>query len=139
MDVLIDMTTDYAKTRKQFGAPIGSFQVVQHRLVDMVIQREHSRSMLYMLTAKLAQGDADTAAAAAATKAAIGQRGRFIGGQAVHLHGAMGMTDELPIGDYFKRLMMIDISFGDAHYHRSRYSRLVDAAAASAEVPPRVA
>ncbi len=131
MDVLIDATNEYVKTRKQFGVPIGSFQVLQHRLVDMVIAREHARSITYMLTAKLSHGDIDVHAAAAATKAAIGQRGRLVGGQAVHLHGGIGMTDELPIGDYFKRLMMIDITFGDANHHRAEFARAIDNHAAS--------
>jgi alkylation response protein AidB-like acyl-CoA dehydrogenase len=126
MEVLIDSTTDYVKQRKQFGVPIGSFQVLQHRLVDMVIAREHARSITYMLTGKLQAKDGDAATAAAATKAAVGQHGRFVGGQAVHLHGGMGMTDELPIGDYFKRLMMIDTTFGDAHYHRRDFARRTD-------------
>lgn len=125
MEVLIDSTTEYIKTRKQFGVPIGSFQALQHRLVDMVIAREHSRSAVYMLTAKLAESEPDARAAASAAKAAIGQRGRFIGGQAIHLHGAMGMTDELAVGDYFKRLMMIDLTFGDANHHRTEFASTV--------------
>ena len=124
MQCLHDATNDYLKTRKQFGVPIGSFQVLQHKMVDMHIALEQARSMSFMINMKLDGVPAERAKAAAAVKTQIGQSGRFIGQQAVQLHGGMGMTDELTVGHYKKRLMMIDVLFGNADYHRSRFATL---------------
>jgi alkylation response protein AidB-like acyl-CoA dehydrogenase len=108
MKVLNDMTVEYCKTRKQFGTPIGKFQVLQHRMVDMFMNYEQSVSITYMVTLKLERGSCRARKAASAAKVQIGKAGRFIGQQAVQLHGGMGMTDELAVGHYFKRLTMID-------------------------------
>jgi alkylation response protein AidB-like acyl-CoA dehydrogenase len=124
MQVLCDATNEYLKTRRQFGRPIGQFQVLQHRMVDMLIALEQGRSMSLALAAQLAAGESETARMAAATKAQIGQSGRFVGQQAVQLHGGMGMSDELDIGHYMKRLMMIDLLFGNADHHRRRFASL---------------
>lgn len=122
MQVLCDTTNEYLKTRKQFGVAIGSFQALQHRMVDIWIALEQARSMSYMIAIKLSEADAtDTARAAAAAKVQAGQSGRFVGQQAVQLHGGMGMSDELNVGHYMKRLMMIDMLFGNADYHRQRF------------------
>jgi alkylation response protein AidB-like acyl-CoA dehydrogenase len=123
MQVLCDTTNEYLKTRKQFGRPIGQFQVLQHRMVDMWIALEQARSVNYMLAVKVAEPK-ERAKAAAATKTTIGQSGRFVGQQAVQLHGGMGMSDELNVGHYMKRLMMIDMSFGNADYHRKRFAEM---------------
>ena len=113
MAVLHERTIDYLKTRKQFGQPIGDFQVLQHRAVDMFMACEEARSMANMATLNLADGDATARArAASAAKAKIGETGHFVGQQAIQLHGGMGMTDELDVGKYFKRLTMIDTLFG---------------------------
>src|SRR5206468_2407245 len=93
--VLAD-TVEYAKQRQQFGVPIGSFQVLQHRLVDMHLELEQSIAATYLVTLKLDADPAERARAAAAAKATIGRAARYIGQQAVQLHGAMGMTEELP-------------------------------------------
>jgi pimeloyl-CoA dehydrogenase small subunit len=122
MKVLNDTTTEYCKTRKQFGVPIGKFQVLQHRMVDMFMNYEQSVSITYMVTLKLDAPDAERCKAASAAKVQIGKAGRFIGQQAVQLHGGMGMTDELSVGHYFKRLTMIDTMFGNADHHLKRYS-----------------
>lgn len=123
MAVLCQGTLDYLKTRQQFGRPIGEFQVLQHRMVDMYVACELSRSMAYMAAVKLDDADAvERRRAASAAKVQIGRAGRFIGQQAVQLHGAMGMTDELPVGHYFKRLTMIDSTFGDVDYHLQRFA-----------------
>jgi pimeloyl-CoA dehydrogenase small subunit len=122
MKVLNDATVEYCKTRKQFGVPIGKFQVLQHRMVDMFMNYEQSVSITYMVTLKL-DGTADERRkAASAAKVQIGKAGRFIGQQAVQLHGGMGMTDELNVGHYFKRLTMIDTMFGNVDHHLKRYS-----------------
>lgn len=122
MKVLNDTTTEYCKTRKQFGVPIGKFQVLQHRMVDMFMNYEQSVSITYMVTLKLDASDDERRKAASAAKVQIGKAGRFIGQQAVQLHGGMGMTDELSVGHYFKRLTMIDTMFGNVDHHLKRYA-----------------
>ena len=123
MKTINDMTVEYAKTRQQFGAPIGRFQVLQHRMVDMLIAYEQAVSMTYMVHLKLEETPTERAKAAAAAKVQIGKAGRYIGQQAVQIHGGMGMTDELALGFYFKRLTMIDTQFGNVDYHLRRYTR----------------
>jgi len=122
MKVLNDTTVEYCKTRKQFGVPIGKFQVLQHRMVDMFMNYEQSVSITYMVTLKLGESDAERKKAASAAKVQIGKAGRFIGQNAVQLHGGMGMTDELNVGHYFKRLTMIDTMFGNVDHHLKRYA-----------------
>ena len=100
-------TLEYAKQRKQFGVPIGNFQVLQHRMVDMFIEVEQAVSMTYMATLKLTTA-AERAKAVSAAKVQIGKAGKFVGQNAVQIHGGMGMTDELAIGHYFKRATMIE-------------------------------
>lgn len=123
MAALCDATLAHLKNRKQFGRPIGNFQVLQHRMVDMLVALELSKSMVYMAAVKLDAADpAERRRAASAAKVQIGRTGRFIGQQAVQLHGAMGMSDELFVGHYFKRLTMIDSLFGDVDYHLQRFA-----------------
>jgi alkylation response protein AidB-like acyl-CoA dehydrogenase len=122
MKVLNDATVEYCKTRKQFGVPIGKFQVLQHRMVDMFMNYEQSVSITFMVTLKLGESDAERRKAASAAKVQIGKAGRFIGQNAVQLHGGMGMTDELSVGHYFKRLTMIDTMFGNVDHHLKRYA-----------------
>ena len=123
MKVLLDTTVEYTKTRKQFGVPIGKFQVLQHRMVDMFIQVEQTTSMALMVTLKLDEGETERKKAASAAKVQLGKGGRFVGQQAVQLHGGMGMTDELNVGHYFKRLTMIDTQFGNVDHQLKRYSQ----------------
>ncbi|BCW89840.1 Acyl-CoA dehydrogenase [Alphaproteobacteria bacterium SO-S41] len=124
MKVLNDTTIEYSKTRKQFGTPIGKFQVLQHRMVDMFMNYEQSVSITYMVTLKLEEEEAERKKAASAAKVQIGKAGRFIGQQAVQIHGGMGMTDELNVGHYFKRLTVIDTMFGNVDHHLKRYASL---------------
>ncbi|HEY4944319.1 MAG TPA: acyl-CoA dehydrogenase family protein [Rhizomicrobium sp.] len=124
MKVLVDTTVEYSKTRKQFGVPIGKFQVLQHRMVDMFVNYEQSVSITLMVTLKLDQADAERAKAASAAKVTIGKAGRYVGQQAVQIHGGIGMTDELNVGHYFKRLTMIDTLFGSTDHHLKRYAAL---------------
>jgi alkylation response protein AidB-like acyl-CoA dehydrogenase len=116
-------TLEFTRQRKQFGQPISSFQVLQHRMVDMFIQVEQSISMTYMATIKLAD-DAERAKAAAAAKVQIGKAAKFVGQNAIQLHGGMGMTDEMAIGHYFKRATMIESAFGNTDHHLARYEFL---------------
>ena len=115
-------TVEYTKQRKQFGQPISAFQVLQHRMVDMFIQVEQSISMTYMATIKLT--DAESSKAAAAAKVQIGKACKFVGQNAIQLHGGMGMTDEMAIGHYFKRATMIESAFGSTDHHLARYEFL---------------
>ena len=122
MKELNTATVEYCKTRKQFGVPIGKFQVLQQRMVDMFMAYEQSVSMTYMVNLKLEESDAERTRAAAGAKVQIGKAGRYVGQQAVQLHGGMGMTDELNVGHYFNRLTMIDTQFGNIDYQLKRYS-----------------
>ncbi|HYB08548.1 MAG TPA: acyl-CoA dehydrogenase family protein [Alphaproteobacteria bacterium] len=125
MEALVDVTRDYLKTRKQFGVPIGSFQVLQHRLVDMYMAQELARSTVAVAARALADHDRHyRAQAAAAAKVQAGRGGRLVGQEAVQLHGGMGMTDELAVGHYFKRLAAIDVQFGNADHHERRFAEL---------------
>jgi hypothetical protein len=117
-------TLDYTKQRKQFGQPIGSFQVLQHRMVDMFIAVEQSTSITYMATLKLDESDAERAKAVSAAKAHVGKALRFTGQNAIQLHGGMGMTDEMAIGHYFKRATILEGLFGSVDHHLRRYEAL---------------
>ena len=121
-------TLEYSKTRKQFGTTIGSFQVLQHRMVDMFIAHQEALSLMQHLTLSLSAGDAGLSRLASGAKSKIGYAGKFVADQAVQLHGGMGMTDELNVGHYFKRISSINIQFGDPAFHVLRYAQL-DAAA----------
>jgi alkylation response protein AidB-like acyl-CoA dehydrogenase len=121
-------TLDYSKTRKQFGTTIGSFQVLQHRMVDMFIAQQEALSLMQHLNLSLSAGDSGVSRLASGAKSKIGYAGRFVADQAVQLHGGMGMTDELNIGHYFKRISSINIQFGDPAYHLLRFARLDTAA-----------
>jgi len=123
-------TVEYTKQRKQFGVPISSFQVLQHRMVDMFIQLEQSISMTYMATIRLSDSDTERAKAASAAKVQIGKACKFVGQNAIQLHGGMGMTDEMAIGHYFKRATMIEGLFGSTDHHLARYEALSLGAAA---------
>ncbi len=124
MKSLLDTTVEYSKTRKQFGVPIGKFQVLQHRMVDMFINYEQSSSMALMVTLKLDESETERKKAASAAKVQIGKAGRFVGQNAVQVHGGMGMTDELNVGHYFKRLTMLDALYGNVDHHLKRYAQL---------------
>jgi len=128
MNGLNSATLEYSKTRKQFGTTIGSFQVLQHRMVDMFIAHQEALSLMHNLTLSLAAGEAGLSRLASGAKSKIGYAGRFIADQAVQLHGGMGMSDELNVGHYVKRISSINIQFGDPAYHVLRYAQL-DAAA----------
>jgi alkylation response protein AidB-like acyl-CoA dehydrogenase len=121
--VLAD-TVDYCKQRQQFGTPIGSFQVLQHRMVDMYMELEQSVSATYLAVLNLDAEPDVRARAVSAAKATVGRAARFIGQNAVQLHGGMGMTEELAIGHYFKRLTAMQYEFGSTDHHRARYAQL---------------
>ena len=113
MQALLNATVKYCKERRQFGSPIASFQVLQHRMVDMFIELEQSRSALVNAVVKMGANDPKSASAAWTLKARAGLAARLVGSEAVQLHGGMGVSKELPVGHYFKRMTMINQMFGD--------------------------
>jgi pimeloyl-CoA dehydrogenase small subunit len=124
MAVMHELTVDYLKTRRQFGREIGSFQVLQHRAVDMLVALEQARSMAMFATMMTADENADERrGAASAAKVQIGRSGRLVGQQAIQLHGGIGMTMEYKVGHYFKRVTMIDAMFGDTGHHLRELAR----------------
>ena len=125
MEVLYKTTVEYCKTREQFGQPIGKFQVLQHRMVDMFMEHEQAKSLLYMAALRMSEGDeVEALKAVSALKVQIGKGGRFVGQNAIQLHGGMGMTDELNVGHYFKRLTAIETLFGNVDHHLKKYSQV---------------
>ncbi|MFN2100506.1 acyl-CoA dehydrogenase family protein [Altererythrobacter sp. MF3-039] len=124
MKVAHAMTVEYSRQRKQFGVPIGSFQVLQHRMVDMFTEYEQSVSMTYLATLKLEESERDRKLNVSAAKVRVGQAAHYIGRDAIQIHGGMGMTDELAIGSYFKRLTIFDSEFGNIDHHMKRHVAL---------------
>jgi len=124
MEVLYKTTVEYTKTREQFGTAIGKFQVLQHRMVDMFMEYEQCKSLLYMATMKHEEKVEDAKKAISGLKYQVGKAGKFIGQQAVQLHGGMGVTDELNVGHYFKRLTTVGTIFGNTDYHLKKYTSL---------------
>jgi alkylation response protein AidB-like acyl-CoA dehydrogenase len=123
MSELNSVTLEYAKTRKQFGVALGTFQVLQHRMVDMFIALEEAISLTQHLNLSLATGEPHRSKLASGAKSKVGYAARFIAEQAIQLHGGMGMSDELNVGHYFKRIASINVQFGDPTYHLMRYAR----------------
>ena len=122
MEAIFAATLDYLKTRTQFGAPIGKFQALQHRMADMYIHLEQARSMALLAAVKMASPDAqERRRTVSAAKFRIGQALKFVGQQAVQLHGGMGVTDEVMAAHHFKRLTMIELTLGDADHHLQRF------------------
>jgi alkylation response protein AidB-like acyl-CoA dehydrogenase len=122
MEALFDATLEYLKARQQFGVPIGKFQALQHRMADMFIHLEQARSMALLAAVRFDTSDAgERRRVVSAAKYRVGQAARFIGQQAVQLHGGMGVTDELPASHYFKRLSTIELTLGDSDHHLARF------------------
>ena len=124
MEQLNTKTVEYAKTREQFGVPIGSFQALQHRMVDTFMAYEQTKSLLYRAVCALTDEKEDAGAAVHALKVMVDRAGKEIFGEAIQLHGGMGITDELDIGHYAKRLMMINTTFGNGDYHQAKFNAL---------------
>src|SRR5579864_5151839 len=125
METLNATTLEYLKTRKQFGVPIGSFQALQHRMADMMVEQEQAKSMATLAALSADLDDArERRRVISAAKVQVGKSGRFVGQQAIQLHGGIGMTDEYVAGHYFKRLTMIDQTFGDQDHHLDRFAEV---------------
>jgi alkylation response protein AidB-like acyl-CoA dehydrogenase len=121
---LLEDTVAYTRQRRQFGQPIAGFQVLQHRMVDMYMQVEMARSATYLATMKLGAPAVERALAASTAKVTVANACRFVGQNAVQLHGGMGMTDELAVSHYFKRATMIESEFGTVDFHLARHATL---------------
>ncbi|PPE72665.1 pimeloyl-CoA dehydrogenase small subunit [Solimonas fluminis] len=117
-------TVAYASQRKQFGVPLSTFQVLQHRMADMYTALEQSAALTLVATMKLDRPAAERALAASAAKVQIGNAAKFIGQSAVQIHGGMGVTEELSLGHYFRRATAIGAQFGNADFHLRRYADL---------------
>jgi alkylation response protein AidB-like acyl-CoA dehydrogenase len=124
MKVAHAMTVEYSRQRKQFGVPIGSFQVLQHRMVDMYTAYEQAVSLTYLATLRLDSSEIERKRAVSAAKVGVGQAARLIGQEAVQIHGGNGVTDEYAIGHYFKRLTIFDSEFGNVDHHMKRHIAL---------------
>ena len=125
MSTLNSTTVEYTKVRKQFDTPISSFQVLQHRMVDTFMACEQTKSMLYRGLCQAGEDDRNALVKTVhALKAMVGRYGKLIGEEAIQIHGGIGMTDELNIGHYVKRLMMINVSFGDGDFHQQKFNQL---------------
>jgi len=123
MTALNAATLEYLKTRKQFGQPIGKFQALQHRMAEMAIATEHARSMALLAAVKVEATDvAERRRNVSAAKAYVGQSARKVGQEAVQMHGGMGVTDELIVSHFFKRLTVINATFGDVDHHLGKFS-----------------
>jgi alkylation response protein AidB-like acyl-CoA dehydrogenase len=122
LQATLDATTEYTRTRKQFGVPIARFQALQHRMADMLMHVEQARSMSYLAAMQAASTDVrERRRIVSAAKVTVGQACRYVGQQAVQLHGGMGVTDELMVSHCFKRLMAIELSLGDTEHHLERF------------------
>ena len=125
MQRLLEVSVEYAKTRKQFGRPIGQFQAVQHMCADMLVMTESSRSGAYYAAWALAEGSADAATAVSVAKAYASDAYREVGNKAIQVHGGMGFTWENDVHLYYRRAKGSEIAFGDATWHRERLAELV--------------
>jgi alkylation response protein AidB-like acyl-CoA dehydrogenase len=122
MDALCEITLEYLKTRSQFGKPIGTFQALQHRMVDMQIATEEARAITMRATLESDAGVLDKGRMASAAKARVGQTSLFVARQAIQLHGGIGTSDEAVISHYLRRLTMLDMTFGNADHHLARFA-----------------
>jgi alkylation response protein AidB-like acyl-CoA dehydrogenase len=126
MEALLELTLEHLRTRRQFGRPIGEFQSLQHRVAEMAIAIEQARALALQAAARVDEDDTrERRKAVSAAKIMIGRSGRFVAQQAVQLHGGMGMTDEYPVGHYVKRLVCIDLTWGNAEHHTELYGVLL--------------
>jgi alkylation response protein AidB-like acyl-CoA dehydrogenase len=125
ISVMVSSTVDYAKTRVQFGQPIAKFQVLAHRMVDMKVREEEARASALLATLSLDGAAAQRRRAVSGAKAKIGRNGRAVAQNAIQTHGAIGTTQELPLGAYAKRIMAFEMQFGSTREHLRRYGALI--------------
>jgi alkylation response protein AidB-like acyl-CoA dehydrogenase len=121
MEAVLDLTAEYLKTRQQFGQAIGKFQALQHRMSEMFVEVQETRSILYRGISAIDGPAPQRRQAVSAAKVMLGNAGRFVGGQGIQLHGGIGMTDEYQVGHYYKRLLVLEKLYGDADWHLGRF------------------
>jgi alkylation response protein AidB-like acyl-CoA dehydrogenase len=122
LQAILDKTVEYTKTRQQFGVPIARFQALQHRMADMLIHVEQARSMSYLAAVRAAEPpSAERRRALSAAKVVVGNACRFVGQQAVQLHGGMGVTDEIAVSHLFRRLTLLEMTLGDTAHHLEQF------------------
>jgi len=121
MEAVLELTAEYLKTRQQFGQPIGKFQALQHRMSEMFVEVQETRSILLRGIANLEGEPAARKQAVSAAKVMLGTAGRFVGGQGIQLHGGIGVTDEYQVGHYYKRLLALEKIYGDSDWHLDRF------------------
>jgi alkylation response protein AidB-like acyl-CoA dehydrogenase len=124
IDLLLAQTVAFTSARRQFGQPVARFQALRHRMVDMFMHAEQTRSLVVLATIRVAEEHADAAKVLSALKVQVGKAGRFVSQQAVQLHGGMGMTDEIVVGHAFKRLLSLDAQLGNVDHHLERFAAL---------------
>jgi|TARA_B110000902_G_C14268531_1_gene572290 hypothetical protein len=124
MQSLLDTTVEYTKTRTQFGQPIGKFQALQHRMADMYLKVEETRSLLFNAVIQMDAGSDEIDAACSALKVKVCEAGRFVSQESIQLHGGIGMTDELIVGHHFKRLLLLGMLYGDEDFYLQRFTDL---------------
>jgi alkylation response protein AidB-like acyl-CoA dehydrogenase len=124
MEAVLELTSEYIKTRQQFGQPIGKFQALQHRMAEMFVETQEMRSIVLRGIANLDAAPAERSLAVSAAKVMFGTAGRFVGAQGIQLHGGIGMTDEYQVGHYYKRLLVLDKRYGDGDWHIDRFVAL---------------
>ncbi|MEM0952977.1 MAG: acyl-CoA dehydrogenase family protein [Pseudomonadota bacterium] len=139
MGKLNEVTVEYTRTREQFGVAIGSFQALQHRMVDTFMSYEQVKSLLYRALCDRAEGKEDATRSLHALKTLVDRAGKHIGGESIQLHGGMGLTEEMAVGHYVRRLMMINTTFGNGDYHQQLFSALSYSADAAEAKPAPVA
>lgn len=123
MEAVLELTSEYLKTRQQFGQPIGKFQALQHRMSEMFVEVQETRSILLRGIAHLEDVPACRREAVSAAKVMLGSAGRVVGGQGIQLHGGIGVTDEYQVGHYYKRLLVLEKLYGDSDWHLDRFVR----------------
>ena len=121
MEAVLELTGEYLKTRQQFGQAIGKFQALQHRMSEMFVEVQETRSILLRGIANLEGAPAARRQAVSAAKVMLGTAGRFVGGQGIQLHGGIGVTDEYQVGHYYKRLLALEKIYGDSDWHLDRF------------------
>jgi alkylation response protein AidB-like acyl-CoA dehydrogenase len=122
MEAVMAITSEYIKGRTQFGQPIGKFQALQHRMAEMFVATQEARSMLYCGIAHLDRPSAERSRVISAAKAVAGRASRFVCAQGIQLHGGMGLTEEYPVGHYFRKMTMMEKMFGDIDFHLGRFA-----------------
>lgn len=123
METVLELSRDHLKNRVQFGQPLGNFQALQHKMAEMFVEVQETRSILFRGLAYIDAPPAERRAAVAAARIVASTAGRIVGGQGIQLHGGVGMTDEYPVGHYFKRLIALEKAYGDCEYHLQQLAR----------------